>query len=267
MPPIVTRTQPGHHRSREAPAGFSGLSVGVPRMGMVDPKALGPVDTIRTYPSLLQYYSADQQRDVRTGALVTADQTATPFVTDLSGNGNHLASLCGGNNVLWRNGANGIGGIPAWSFGGGVGMNAGGRVLPLAGFTLFAVLTYSGGRLIGLENSGSGTHGLGMLQSSGLWIIRNNGSTWDVSFSGTSPEVLSLAVGSGGGRASVNGTITTNASAVSFSDASVVFTLGGSGEHAAGFNGKVAMFASYAVKMNSTDQDAVVTYLRGKYGI
>ena len=220
-----------------------------------------PSNPVSETPGLLQWYAADQETGRADG-----DDIAT--IVDRSGCGFNLVGATGPD---WRNAANGINGVPAYSFSGGRECSASSRVLPLTNFTLMWVMSgWSAGRPIGLENDGSGTHGLGLY--SGGWIIRNSGVTYDIGASFTSsPIVVGFRAGSGGieahtfGQASSGGGSRTDTTG--YSDAGVNFTLGSSGNGGSDLTGKIAEFVSYSRRLSETEFYTLLSFFRIKYGI
>lgn len=224
-------------------------------------KTVASYAAIPEIPNLLQWYAADQETGRTDG-----DDIAS--IVDRSGRGNTLTGATGPD---WRNAANGINGVPAYSFSGGRECSASGRVVPLTNFTLIWVMSaWTGGRPIGLENDGSGSNGLGLY--TGGWIVRNGGGSYDIGVAYTSsPVVAAFRAGPGGieahtfGQAASGGGSRTDTTG--YSDAGVNFTLGSSGNGGSDMTGKIAEFVSYSRRLGELEFYGLVGFLRAKYGI
>lgn len=211
--------------------------------------------------NLLQWYAADQETGRTNGDVLAS-------IPDRSGNGKTLTGATG---PTWRNAANGIGGVPAFEFASGKEVSGSGRIVPLTGLTLMWVMSgWTAGRPIGLENDGSGTHGLGLY--SGGWIIRNSGSTYDIGVAYTSsPIVATFRIGAAGTEAHTHGLASSGGGSrtdcTAFSDAGVNFTLGSSGNGGSDMTGKIAEFFSFGRRLPDAQFYQLLAYLRTKYSV
>ena len=209
---------------------------------------------IRSTAGLLQWYAADQETGL-------SDTTRVTSMVDRAGNSNTLTGATG---PQWRDATNGISGIPAYEFGANNEVSGSGRIMPLAEFTIFIVMTYTSGRPIGVENDGNGNNGLALFNNNS-WVVRNSGSNWDINTDAASPTVHSVRIGTGGGDALSTAGGGRNTSTVSYTDAGVNFTLGSSGNGGSDFTGKIAEFLSYSRKLTDDEWYGLYAYLRTKY--
>ena len=133
---------------------------------------------------------------------------------------------------------------------------------------------WTGGRPFGWEHDGGGSHGLGYFTTP-QWIIRSNGNNWDLGtggYNGSIPHFLTLRISPSYGAKSeqltTGGTITwrqANTSAVSWSSAGQVFTMGGSGNASAHATVKISEFLTFSRALSDRDYARVVTLLSRKY--
>lgn len=216
---------------------------------------------IPTFGNLLMWYDANSISGKSQGDRVTT-------LSDLSGNGNDITAVTNG--AIYD--TNAFFGKPSLNFNGSnTNMGANSRLVPLTDISIFLVLRYSTGRALGLENDGSGTDGLSWYNNSS-WVIRTSGANNDVSFSGqvANGTIYSLLLGSGGTAGSMskcNATAQTTGTGTAYTDASVNFHLGSSGNSSSLFSGYIAEVAIYSAKLSETNRDAIHVALNDKWQV
>lgn len=226
--------------------------------GAVDSKVAVP--TLASFGALAGWWSAADIVATANGVAITAETWR-----DRSGNGNDLTKHSTTGPIVRDGHFSGRRGL---QFANNNHMVAAARVAPLTDLTVFAVVDWTGtGRVIGLENSGSGTAGLALYQGT-LWIIRNGGSTYDISISATGGQsILALQLGTGGGKAWKNGTAGNTTAGTLYADASVNFTIGGSGDFGSSLTGFVAEVVVYSAKLSDATVGDVFATLNAEYAI
>lgn len=150
------------------------------------------------------------------------------------------------------------------------------RVCPLSDFTLFMVACYHIGtvgdrRPVGFENSSSGTHGMGLYSDGKWWIIRDNGSNYDINMSITPSKgtwyLWELRIDPASqSQAWVNGSSGGTSAATTFSDASITGNIGSSGSDAVIFHGYMGEFLIYPA-LTDANRQIVEKYLNHKWAI
>lgn len=225
--------------------------------GKIDARAKGP--GLGSIGALLAWYQADTLTTPNATA-ITSEQW-----TDSSGNGNTLTKSAGTGPTMrdayWTNGhrACQMTGASCWK--------ASTRLVPLTEFTIIAVIDWAGsGRMIGVENSGSGSAGLVFYQ--GTTVLCRGGSAGDITVAwATGKQIVALQMGVGGTNAWKNGVKGNGHAGTTYGDAAVTLSIGGAGTTDSFMTGHIGEFAIFNSRLSDADVGLAFAHLNAKYGI
>ena len=152
------------------------------------------------------------------------------------------------------------------------GLVAASRVLPLTEFTVFDVIyndfTSGDQRPWGWENPSSGTHGFA-LYNQYLYVIRSNGSSYDISLGTVQNKVKYIyccTLGVGGGAAYLQGIQKNTTGGTAWTSDGSNEHVGSAGTGGAAWTGRYYEKLIYPSKLSQADRDAVIWWLAGRHG-
>lgn len=245
-------------------------------MGSPRRKVTGPIDPRlrRGVPGsisgILAWWDADQIKQV--------DNSDVIIWADASSHGNNLGNIQY-TRPKFHTSVDTHGAFVAFGAGGNpCSLTTDNILVPFTDFSLFFVMkpgAANGGRMMGLENSGSGAAGLALHQAAqDFWVIRNANSTFDITGLGTDstkPWLYELHMGSSGTsgtQALVNGVAKgSNSNTAWTSFAGEFFHMGSSGNNALAFQGNVYEFIVVGHKMTTTEATAMRNALNAKRNV
>lgn len=248
--------------------GIGGVALTTERnVSAFDPKSI---------TGLLAWISSDNGIKDSGGNVISVDNTTVYTATDQSGNSKNLTNS-GGTGPKWRNAANGINGLPALQFNGTTEfLTFASNVTPTANFTYLMVAKPTRTGTYGFENRAQGLIvggtgiSIGMVTTNGYVVCRNASGTV-LDFYGnatmTNQSVVTVTVGTGGGKLRVNKTqVANNASATSFGLSSPATEYVGR-DPGTYFQGYICELLIYNSILSTNDLNAVEGYLASKWGV
>jgi large repetitive protein len=204
-----------------------------------------------------------------------SDGAAVGTMPDLSGNSNDYTQATGATQPLYRVGSGAT--LASLEFNGARWIAAATRILPLTNCTLFLVAKPTSGntgRLVGWDNTGSGSNGVALIgNNSDFWVIRNAGSVGDITGLGTligNRYVYSLRIGTGGTAnsiARVNGAQVGTNTLTAWTSSGETAHLGTSGNAGAHWVGNVYEMLIYNTKLSDADNAIIESYLNSKHTV